>query len=80
MHNPFLVAALLVLFSGSTLAEADGPDDYRACDISGDDTLDIRAEPHPDAGWLGVIQPDGDCIRNLGCQGELSFQEFTTLS
>jgi uncharacterized protein len=80
MHYPLLIVALLVLFSGNAMAEADGPDYYQVRDVSSSDTLNIRAEPHADAARLGEIQPDGVCIRNLGCQGGLTFQEFTTLS
>ena len=80
MHKPFLIAMLLVLFPGCLLAEADGPDYYQLRDISSGGTLPIRAGPHLEAARLGEIQPDGVCIRNLGCQGGLTFQEFTTLS
>ena len=80
MYCKFLISALLVLFSGNALAEADGPDYYRLRDVSSDDTLNIRAEPDPTATRLGEMPSGADCIRNLGCQGGLSFQEFTTLS
>jgi uncharacterized protein YraI len=80
MHYQFLFVALLVLLSGNAVAEADGPDYYRVRNVSGGDTLHIRAGPHPDASRLGEIPPDGECIRNLGCQGGLTYQEFTTLS
>ena len=75
-----LIVALLVLFSGSTLAEADGPDYYVVRDVASDDKLSIHVVPDPNAARLGEIPADGDCIRNLGCQGGLTFQEFATLS
>ena len=77
---PYLIAVLLAFFTGQVLAEADGPDFYKVRDVSAGDTLNIRAEPRPDAAQLGEIPPDGNCIRNLGCQGGLTFQEFTTLT
>ena len=80
MHRQILIVSLLVLFSGSVLAEADGPDYYQVRGVSSDDTLNIRAEPDFDASRLGEIPPDTDCILNLGCQGGLTYQEFTTLS
>ena len=80
MYYQLLIVVLLVLFSGNALTEADGPDYYKVRDVSSDDTLNIRAEPHPDATRLGETPSDGDCVRNLGCQGGLTYQEFTTLS
>jgi len=80
MHCPLLLVLLPLLFPGNAGAEADGPDNYKVRDVSNGDTLSIHAEPHPDAARLGEIPPQGDCIRNLGCQGGLTFEEFTTLS
>ena len=79
LYYPALMVVLLVLFPGNAVAEADGPDFYRVRDISSGDTLGIHAEPDPDATVLGEIPPQGDCIRNLGCRGGLTFEEFTTL-
>lgn len=80
MRITFLAAVLLALLAGQALGEADGPDFYKVRDVSADDTLAIREEPRADAARLGKIPPDGNCIRNLGCQGGLTFQEFTTLA
>ena len=77
---PYLITVLLAFFTGQLLAEADGPDFYKVRDVSFNDTLAIRAEPHTDAARLGEIPPDGNCIRNLGCQGGLTLLEFTTLT
>jgi uncharacterized protein YraI len=62
------------------VAEADGPDFYVVRGVASDDVLNIRAEPSPEARKVGEIPPGGRCIRNLGCQGGLSFREFTELS
>jgi len=80
MYKLLLMAALTPHLASPVLAEADGPDYYQVRDVRCDDTLNIRAQPHPDATQLGEIPPDGDCIRNLGCQGGLTYEEFTTLS
>jgi len=71
---------ILALGPGPAAADADGPDFYRVTGVGPDDVLNIRAVPKADAAKLGTIPPDGTCIRNLGCQGGLSFQEFSTLS
>jgi len=68
------------LGSAAALAEADGPDFYVVHGIGHGDVLNIRAEPDPNALKVGAIPPHGKCIRNLGCKGGLSFQEFTELS
>jgi hypothetical protein len=72
-----LVAALC---SGAAMATADGPDFYRVRGVASGDVLNIRAEPDATARRLGEIPPGANCVRNLGCQGGLSYQEFTTLS
>jgi hypothetical protein len=66
--------------SGAVFADADGPEFYVVRGVAKDDVLNIRAEPNPHAAKVGEIPPDGTCIRNLGCQGGLTFQEFTELS
>jgi hypothetical protein len=62
---------------GTVLATADGPDDYAVIGVADDDTLNIRAAPDPHAAKVGEIPPGGTCIRNLGCRGGLTLQEFT---
>jgi hypothetical protein len=69
----------LVLPASPVLAEADGPDYFRVRDVAADDVLYIRDHPSPHAAKVGEIPPQGTCIRNLGCRGGLTFQEFTTL-
>ena len=56
---PYLITVLLAFFTGQVLAEANGPDFYKVRDVSFNDTLAIRAEPHTDAARLGEIPPDG---------------------
>ena len=73
-------ATALTLCCSASLAAADGPDHFSVRDVAADDVLNIRAEPSPKAARLGAMPAGADCIRNLGCQGGLSLQEFTTLS
>jgi uncharacterized protein YraI len=70
----------LIFAAGAAVADADGPDFFRVTGVSGHDVLNIRAEPGPHAKRIGEIPPDGTCVRNLGCRGGLTFQEFTDLS
>lgn len=78
------IGAVLAVALGATattaFAEADGPDFYRVTGVASNDVLHIRAEPNPHAARLGDIPHDGTCVRNLGCKGGLTFEEFTTLS
>jgi hypothetical protein len=73
-------ALSLSLAAGLVLADADGPEFYAVRGVAHGDVLNIRAEPSPHARKVGEIPPHGTCIRNLGCKGGLSFQEFTELS
>jgi uncharacterized protein YraI len=73
-------AAALMLGAGVAWAEADGPDFYSVTGVAANDVLNIRSEPDPHAAKVGAIPPNGTCIRNLGCKGGLTFQEFTELS
>ncbi len=75
-----LAAVTLTLGSGPASADADGPDFYQVRGVATNDVLHLRAEPNPHAARVGEIPHDGTCIRNLGCQGGLTFQEFTDLS
>ena len=75
-----LALPLLAVWASAACAEADGPDFYRIKDVAAGDTLAIRSAPSARATQLGGIPPDGACIRNLGCKGGLSLQEFTGLS
>ena len=75
-----LALAILALGPDLVAADADGPDFYRVTGVSKGDVLNIRAAPETRAAKVGAIPPDGACIRNLGCRGGLTFEEFSTLS
>jgi hypothetical protein len=70
----------LIFAAGAAFTDADGPDFYKVTGVSGHDVLNIRAEPSPHSKRIGEIPSDGTCVRNLGCRGGLTFQEFTDLS
>jgi uncharacterized protein YraI len=74
------VAVALSVGSGTALATADGPDHFVVQGVAANDVLNIRAGPSSTERKLGQIPSDGNCIRNLGCQGGLTYQEFSTLS
>ena len=75
-----LAGAMLALGSSVATAEADGPDFYKVTGIPKGDILNIRVSPDAHAAKVGEIPPEGTCIRNRGCQGGLTFQEYSTLS
>jgi hypothetical protein len=76
--TPTLTA--LLLLPALAQADASGPDFFAVTGVAADDVLNIRNAPDPHADKLGEIPPDGTCVRNLGCRGGLTFQEFTELS
>lgn len=79
-HAALALGLATSLAAGALRAEADGPDFYAVRDVARNDVLNIRAEPSASARKIGEIPPDGSCIRNLGCRGGLTFEEFTNLS
>jgi len=70
----------LFLFASNVLAEADGPDFYKVRNVASDDVLNMRVAPYWQAEKIGEIPPDGQCIRNMGCRGGLTYNEFVTLN
>lgn len=68
------------LCTNCALADADGPDFWQVRDVASDDVLNIRAQSDWRSDKVGEIPHDGRCIRNLGCVGGLTLQEFTDLS
>jgi len=71
-----LFAAGLAGVSVPASAEADGPDYYRVVGVAPNDVLNIRAEPSARADRIGSIPHDGDGLRNLGCQGGLTIDQY----
>lgn len=78
--STLLASAVLDLVSGAVAADADGPDYFRVTGVRGDDLLNLRAAPSALAAVVGTIPPDSACVRNLGCRGGLTFQDYSTLS
>ncbi|MBP5987106.1 MAG: hypothetical protein KA538_07960 [Azonexus sp.] len=64
---------------GCVWATADGPDFYRVGSLPQASALFLREEPRLDARRVADLPGDAQCLRSLGCQGGLSFQEFNTL-
>jgi heat shock protein HslJ len=70
------ISSLLSAMVTGVRAEADGPDYFRVTGVAENDVLNIREAPEAGAAKLGGIPWNGDGIRNLGCQGGLSFAEW----
>lgn len=72
------IAIILCLLFASTpaFAEVDGPDFFRVVGVSSDDVLNIRSGPSARHAIIGTIPHNGRRIRNLGCRGGMSFQEW----
>ena len=60
-------------------ATADGPDFFRVHGIATGNALTILAEPRAGAPAIGSAPSDAVCLRNRGCRGGLTFEEFNTL-
>lgn len=80
-RRSLVVAALLAAtFVVPAHATADGPDHYRVRGVAPGSAVNLRAEPSAAAPRLARIPANATCLRNLGCRGGLTFEEFTTLS
>ena len=75
-----LAAVLLMALASLAVATADGPDYFMVRDVAADDVLNIRQEPDAGSQKVGEIPPDGDGIKNLGCEGGLSYAEWQEAS
>lgn len=67
---------VILLFSGPTLAGADGPDFWSVHGVAGDDRLAVHVEANARSSVLARLPADTTGIRNLGCSGGPSFREW----
>lgn len=74
------VALAVVAAGGAAQATADGPDFYGVRGVAPGRHLTLRAEPSTASTPLARIPSNATCLRSFGCQGGLTFEEFTTLS
>jgi hypothetical protein len=75
VHLVVLVLLTQVCAIDGAIAEASGPDVFRVTGLAENSVLNIREAPDAGSAKIGEIPPDGEGIRNLGCQGGLSFAE-----
>jgi uncharacterized protein len=71
-----LIAVLALWLPDMPRAEADGPDFFAVSGVASDDVLNIRSDPSAGAAKVGQIPPDANGLRNLGCEGGISFAEW----
>jgi uncharacterized protein YraI len=57
-------------------ATADGPDFFAVTGVAPNDVLNIREGPSAEHKKIGAIPHDGRKIKNLGCQGGMSFAQW----
>ena len=75
-----LAAAVTGLLCCATAwATADGPDHYRVQGVTAAEGLPLHGKPKAKSAILGRIPADAQCLRNLGCSGGLSLEEFSSL-
>lgn len=61
-------------------ASSDGPDYFKVTDVKKSDILNVRTQPDYRSEQLFEVPYNGQCLKNLGCVGGLTFDEFTTLT
>jgi hypothetical protein len=74
-----LAVVLCATASNLAHATADGPDFYKVLRAQDESAVLLRAKPGASES-VGTFPADATCVRNKGCQGGLTLQEFTTLS
>ena len=70
-------ALLMIMTPSLSRADADGPDFFRVVGVASNDVLNIRTSATALSTKIGAIPHNGDGIRNLGCQGGLSYAEWS---
>lgn len=76
-----LLAIFALLAAGEPAgAEADGPDYWNVTGIAPTDVLNMRAEPRADGRVVSRLPHDAKGLRNLGCRGTPSFQQWQRMS
>ena len=68
------------IFSPTAHAEADGPDYYRVKGAAAGKSLPLLSAPQAGSQVIGQIPATTQCLKNMGCKGGLSLEEFTSLS
>ncbi len=61
-------------------SEADGPDSWSVRGVASDDVLNLRSAPSPTASKIGAIPHDAHGLKNLGCQGGLTFAQWRKMT
>ena len=75
----YVLGSLMLAWS-MAFAEADGPDFYDVKGVQSRDVLNIRAKADYRSPQVGAVPANGTCLRNLGCVGGLTFEEYTMRS
>jgi hypothetical protein len=74
-----IAVALCLTASNIAHATADGPDFYKVLKTQDGSAVPLRAKPGASES-VGTLPEEATCVRNKGCQGGLTLQEFITLS
>jgi hypothetical protein len=78
--KPLCCLIIAIFWSLTAHAEADGPDHFRVIGTPSGKGLTLHSEASKQSTVLGAIPGASSCLRNLGCQGGLSLEDFSTLS
>ena len=66
----------VIVFAAAAWAEADGPDAFDIANPDRDISYFLRSGPDQGAPAIGRIPGTATGLRNLGCEGGLSFEDF----
>lgn len=80
LATSFLAMVASVLLAGPARAEADGPDQWRVTGVRSNDMLHMHTEPSARSRITARIPHNARQIRNLGCSGGPTFQQWQRMS
>lgn len=80
IFSALLGMILMIAAPAPSLADASGPDFFRVVDVAADDVLNIRAAASASSDKIGSIPHDADGIRNMGCEGGMSYAQWAQAS
>lgn len=83
MRSPLIRLGIILLAglsAAAAVAAASGPDAWDVTGVRADDVLNMHAEPNARSRTIAGIAPDAKGLKNLGCTGLPTFEQWSRMS